>query len=379
MMDGPRVGQRVEELDTPVLLVDLDRMEANIARWQRLANTSGVAFRPHVKTHKVPAIAALQLEAGAVGIACAKVAEAEVFVASGSEDVVVAYPVVGHEKWRRLAELARRARITVNVDSEVAARGLSDAAAAGGVTLAVQVEIDSGMHRCGFDSADVDSITRFCATIESLPALVLEGITTHRNVFFPGGESMRPEEAGLEEGRLLVELAGELRAAGFELREITGGGSISGAGFAAAPGTTELRAGTYVFCDLMQRGFGVAGPSDLALTVLATVVSVDGSRRATVDGGTKTFSGDRGVSDGRHPERAPVIARAVDRDIRLERLTEEHGMGVVGDYESVSVGDRLRFYPAHACTAVNLADELVGIRGDLVEEVWPVLARGKRT
>jgi len=165
MVNGPRVGQRVGDLDTPVLLVDLDRMEANIARWQRLADASGVAFRPHVKTHKVPAIAALQLEAGAVGIACAKVAEAEVFVASGSEDVVVAYPVVGDEKWRRIAELARRARITVNVESEVAARGLSSAAAAAGVTIAVQVEIDTGMHRCGFDSADVEITARDVVTL----------------------------------------------------------------------------------------------------------------------------------------------------------------------------------------------------------------------
>jgi len=372
-----RVGQRVEELETPVVLVDLDRMEANIARWQRLADASGVAFRPHVKTHKIPAIAAKQLEAGAVGIACAKVAEAEVFVDSGIEDVVVAYPVVGPEKWRRLAELARRARITVNVESEVAARGLSSAAAAARATIAVQVEIDTGMHRCGFDSADVDSIVRFCATIESLPGVVLEGITTHRNVFFPGGESTPPEKAGFEEGTLLVELAGAIRSAGFDVREVTGGGSISGAGFAAAPGTTELRAGTYVFCDLMQLGFGVAGWADLALTVLSTVVSVHGGRRLTVDGGTKTFSGDRGVTDHWTSELVGLVAKAVDRDVQLDWLTEEHGMGVVGD-DSVMVGDKLRFYPAHACTAVNLADELVGMRGGLVELVWPVLARGKR-
>jgi D-serine deaminase-like pyridoxal phosphate-dependent protein len=149
------------------------------------------------------------------------------------------------------------------------------------------------------------------------------------------------------------------------------GGSISGRGVASSPGVTELRAGTYVFCDLMQLAAGVAGEDDLALTALCTVVSTRQPGGATVDGGLKTFSCDRGAIDG--------FARGLDRDLVLDRLSEEHGMAVVGAGERVTLGEKIRFLPTHACTAVNLSDQLIGVRGDVVETVWPVLARGKRT
>ena len=169
-----------------------------------------------------------------------------------------------------------------------------------------------------------------------------------------------------------MSVADALRRAGHEIRVVAAGGSVSGQGVVSVPGVTELRAGTYVFCDLMQLGHGVARPEDLALSILCTVVSTRQPGGATVDGGLKTFSGDRPSADARS------FARAVDRDIVLDRLSEEHGMAVVGDDE-VRLGEKIRFFPAHACTAVNLSDQLVGIRGETVEVVWPVLARGKRT
>jgi len=359
----------VSQLDTPALLVDLDRMERNIERWQRLADDAGVRFRVHVKTHKVPEIAHRQLAAGACGIVCAKVAEAEVFVAAGCTDVVVAYPIFGDEKWRRLAALAEGARIGVNVDSFEALAGISAAARAAGATLDVYVDVDTGLHRGGLAADAVAELSQLCAEVERLGGVELAGVTTHRQLGYAEVGDLTPDQAGRDEGARLVDVAEQLRERGHVIREVAAGGSVTGRGVAVTDGVTELRAGTYVFNDLMQLAAGSAGEDDLALTVLCSVVSTRQPGGATVDGGSKTFTSERGA-DG--------FARALDREIVLDRLSEEHGMAVVAPGTTVTLGERVRFVPTHACTAVNLADELVGVRGDRVETVWPILARGKR-
>ena len=371
-------GQHVEELDTPALIVDLDRMERNIARFQALADTNAIRLRSHIKTHKVPAIARLQLDAGAVGIACAKTAEAEVFVDAGFDDVVVAYPVFGEAKWRRLAELGTRARIALNVDSVEAVNGAASAARQAGATLGMWLDVDTGLHRGGVDVHDRDELRRVADAIASTAGAQPAGLTTHRQIFFAEIGEMSPAQAGRDEVRLLCEVADDLRGAGIAVPEIAAGGSICHEGAAAAPGITELRAGTYVFCDLMELGLGVAGWDDLALTVLCTVVSTRQPGGATVDAGSKTFSGDRGLV-GSPVAGLDGLAVAAGRDMHVDRLTEEHGMVAVGAGETVALGEKLRFYPTHACTAVNLSDQLIGVRGEIVEVVWPVLARGKRT
>ena len=300
-----KVGTPLEALDTPCLVVDLDRMEHNLRDWQDTISKAGVKLRPHIKTHKVPEIALQQDKLGAVGIACAKVSEAEPFVAAGIRDVVIAYPVVGHDKWARVARMAREAKMTVNVDSAEGIRGLDEAAREAGVKIDVQVEVDSGFHRCGFPHTDVDAIEDFARLIGSLPNIELEGITTHRGVFFDGANDMTPEEAGLAEGRLLVDLAEKLRSRGIGIEKVTAGGTITGRYVAKVPGITEVRAGTYVFYDLMQVGFGTTTEDNLALSVLTTVVSHQARDRATVDGGSKTFSGDRGVVGGNPAKSSP--------------------------------------------------------------------------
>jgi D-serine deaminase-like pyridoxal phosphate-dependent protein len=372
------VGTPVDALDTPCLVVDLERMERNLRDWQDTITRAGVKLRPHIKTHKVPEIALQQESLGATGIACAKVSEAEPFVAAGIRDVVIAYPVVGHDKWRRAALMAREAKVTVNVDSATGVRGLSAAAAEAGVTIDVQVEVDSGFHRCGFPYTDVDSIQDFARLIGSLPNIELEGITTHRGMVFEGAAGMTPEEGGLAEGRLLVELAEKLRSRGIGIEEVTAGGTITGRSVARVPGITEVRAGTYVFYDLMQLGLGTTSEDNLALSILTTVVSHQARDRATVDGGTKTFSGDRGSVGASQAGGSPELARAVDRDVILERISEEHGMVRIGAGASVEVGEKIAFFPFHVCTCVNLSDELIGVRDGMVEKVWRVTARGRR-
>ena len=249
----------VSDLDTPTLLVDLDRMERNIERWQRLADDARVRLRVHVKTHKIPAIAHLQLAAGACGIVCAKVSEAEVFVDAGCDDVVVAYPVFGAEKWQRLAALAERARVGVNVDSREALEGISNAARAAGATVDVYVDVDTGMHRGGIDHGAVDELSKLCAAVERLGGVELAGVTTHRQLNYAEVGDSTPDQAGREEGARLAKVAEHLRQRGHAIREVAAGGSISGRGVAAADGVTELRAGTYVFNDLMQLAAGSAG------------------------------------------------------------------------------------------------------------------------
>jgi D-serine deaminase-like pyridoxal phosphate-dependent protein len=371
----PKQGSSIYDLDTPATLIDLDRLEKNIHEWQAHADKCKVQFRAHIKTHKIPEIARMQVAAGARGIVCAKVSEAEPFAEAGIEDICIAYPVVGEVKWRRLATLATRIRsLTVNCDSEEAARGLSKAASEGGVTIHIHIDIDSGLHRGGIPSDDHASIERLATQINSQPGLHFAGLTTYRSGSFPGAP--KPKDAGHGEGQLLVEVANRLRASGMAVSEITAGSTPTGRWVAEVPGVTEVRAGNYVFNDLMQLDNGIASEDQLALSVLCTVASTNGSGRVTIDGGTKTFSGDAGgVGTGRAVPAA--IARAVDRRIFVERLNEEHGMARTE--EVVKLGEKIRFFPYHACTCANLNDEIIAFRGERVEVVWPVRARGLRT
>lgn len=368
-------GMRVDELPTPCLVVDIDRAERNIVSWAADVVAAGARLRPHIKTHKSPEIGRLQMAAGATGIAVAKTAEAEVFAAAGFDDIVVAYPVIGAEKWDRLARLAEDARIGVNIESSVGVRGLSEAAERRGVEIEVHIEVDSGFHRCGIPADDTAALIALGREADELPGLRLIGVTTHRNVFFEGADGMSAAEAGQAEGELMLGIAARLREAGLPIAEVSGGGTVTGRAMAAVPGVTEVRAGTYVFQDLMQLGLGAARQEELALSVLCTVVSRSDGSWATVDGGSKTFSGDRGLSNSK--DRSP-LAVGVDCDAAVERLTEEHGMVRLGS-DALAVGDRVSFYPMHACTAINLSDEVYGVRDGVVEQVWKVRARGART
>jgi D-serine deaminase-like pyridoxal phosphate-dependent protein len=376
---SPRVqiGDRVEDLDTPLILADLDRMERNIRDWQSWMDEHRVAFRVHVKTHKVPEIALLQMAAGARGICCAKISEAEPFAAVGIDDICLAYPIFGPRKWARVAEMADRGvRMTANCDSEEAVQQASEAAAARSVVLHLQIDVDSGMHRGGVEMDDVDRIEHLARAIGDLPGVEFDGLTTHRSYFFEGKRGLREE--GHTEGQLLVDIAERLRSRGIEVREVSAGGSFTGRYVAEVPGVTESRAGTYVFYDAMHLNEGSASEDQLALTALCQVVSRWGENGVTIDGGSKTFSGDRGVVGSGNAQGAPpAMTWSTDNRVVIERLTEEHGMGrTEGD---VARGEKLRFYPFHACTCCNLTNEIVGVRGGRVESVWRVAARGLRT
>jgi len=369
-------GGFVADLDTPTILADLDRMERNIREWQQWMDDHGVKFRVHIKTHKVPDIALMQIAAGSRGIICAKISEAEPFAAAGIDDICIAYPVVGEKKWKRIAEMASRGvRMTVNCDTERAVKEASEAATATGTAINLQIDVDSGMHRGGVPMDAVGRIEELARYIVTQPGVEFDGLTTHRSYFFEGKRSR--QEEGHTEGEILVEIAEKLRAGGLEVRELTAGGSFTGKYVAEVPGITESRAGTYVFYDLMHLYEESATEDQLALTALCTVTSRWGDKGLTIDGGSKTFSGDRGVvGTGNAQGPPPTMTRAVDRKVFIDRLTEEHGMGWAE--EPVELGQKIGFFPFHACTCCNLTNEIVGFRGDRVEKVWRVAARGLR-
>ncbi len=360
-------------LSTPCLVVDLDQMEANIRNWQSAIGKYGVALRPHVKTHKVPAIAKMQLAAGASGITVAKIAEAEVFAEAGCDDIFVAYPVIGADKWARAAQLAQRIKLIVGVDSDVGAHGLSKAAAKAGSTILVRVEVDLGLNRSGLKPSQIEAL---CQLIQTLPGLELDGIFTFRGTGFAGSRGRSAGELGVEEGQLMVSMAEHLRAQGIPIRNISGGSTPTARSFASVPGVTEARPGTYVFSDLMQTARGVVSEDDVALTIYCTVVSKMGPDKFTVDGGSKTFSGDIAF---RSTDDLKGYGKLVGEEAYVDSMSEEHGVVRCDAPVNVVIGDVLAFHPVHVCPTVNLSDELVGVRDGKIEVVWPVAARGKRT
>jgi D-serine deaminase-like pyridoxal phosphate-dependent protein len=362
------LGEDVDALDTPAVLVDLDRVERNIAAMHEAVGRHGVAMRSHIKTHKTPALAAMQTAGGAVGITSAKLSEAEEFVDAGHGDVVIAYPIFGPAKWARAAELARRSNLTVHVENVAAAKGLDRAAADADVAMNVRLEIDTGFHRCG---PAPEAALEVAQELAQLSHLRFEGITTHRSAFFADAGGREPFELGREEGEIMVSLADELRRAGLDIRVVAGGSSPTAQGFASVPGVTEACAGTYVFYDEGMSEIGVCTREQIALSILCTVVSVRG-RRVVLDGGSKTFSKDSYFG------KPGLFGKAMTLQGHIESVTEEHGVLLLGpDDPTPRLGDKIRCQPMHVCPVVNLTDTLVAHRDGRVVDVFRVSARGR--
>jgi D-serine deaminase-like pyridoxal phosphate-dependent protein len=369
-------GMTIHDLETPCLVVDLDKMERNISSWQAEVSSHDCALRPHIKTHKVPDIAKMQIAAGAKGITSAKVSEARVFADAGINDIYIAYPIIGPDKWQGAAEMARENRMIVGAESEVGLRGLSEAAVRAGSKIEIRIEFESGLGRSGAPRSEV---LRLCRLVEELPGLELNGLMTYRSVAFPGARERDHSEVGREEGELLVEVAQEMRDAGVEIKELTGGSTPTGKAVAAVDGITEVRPGTYVFNDYICESWASSEYSDCALSILTTVVSRPTRGTATVDGGSKTFAGDIWPANVNLQGYARAAGENAPIDAYVVKMSEEHGVAMLGEGVDWKIGERVAWHPIHVCTTVNLSDELIGVRGEKVEVVWPVDARGKRT
>jgi D-serine deaminase-like pyridoxal phosphate-dependent protein len=329
------------DLDTPTLYVDLDVLENNIATMQAQCRAWGVELRPHVKTHKIPEIAQMQLDAGAIGITVAKLGEAEVLP---GDDVLVAYPLV-KAKLPRLKKLAKKRRVKVAVDSVDVARDLKG--------IDTLVEIDVGVGRTGAQSPEqAVEIAKACSDFLGI-------------FYWPSWL----DDAGFKAACVKIDaVLGALAKAGFEAEIVSGGSTPGAAKTPLIPQTTEIRPGTYVFYDLSSMEAKVCVEADCALRVLTTVVSTSVPGQCVIDAGSKTLSSDLAVVSG-------TYGHVVGRPWIVRKLNEEHGY--VEIHGPARIGEKVWVVPSHVCPTVNLHDEIWYGRGGRVEGSWKVAARGK--
>ncbi len=357
----------IHDLETPAVLIDLDRLEANIARMSARARDAGVSLRPHAKTHKVPEIGWMQMRAGATCLSLAKTSEAEVFARHGFPDLFVAYPVVSPSKADRLAALSRRVRLSVGVDSLIGAGVLGRAAVRSGEPLRVSLKVDSGFHRVGVaPEVAVEIGTR----IAEIPGLRLTSVFTHAGQAYHRDDPDEIQRDNHDEAAIVLAAAEGLRKAGVPIETVSVGSTPTSRFGFAHQGVTEARPGNYVYLDRTQAALGTCSLDECAMSILATVVSVSGSVRAVLDSGSKTLALDmlRPKPDG--------YGLIVGTRSRLSGLSEEHGIVAVDPADAFQVGERVRVLPNHACVVSNLHDRVYGVRGERVETVFAVAARG---
>ncbi|HEU4514931.1 MAG TPA: alanine racemase [Nocardioidaceae bacterium] len=351
------------EVETPALVVDLDRLSANVTRMSDTVRSRGLSLRPHAKTHKCLEIARMQVDAGAAGLTVATLSEAEIFASAGFGDLFVAYPVypVG-AKAGRLRDLLSRVDLCVGVDNAAGASALAEAA--GGRPLRVVLEVDSGQHRTGVDPGAVVALAEDCRAL----GLSVTGVFTHGGHSYGGPDA--PPDAAADEGAALGDAAARLTAAGFEVSVVSAGATPT-TGAARPEVVTEERPGSYVFYDRQQLSLGACSADDLALTVATTVVST-GHGRFVVDAGSKALASDRPAWLHGHGW-VPSLGEAY-----VTTLSEHHGI-VEGASRTPAVGEVVQVVPNHVCTVVNLFDDYVVVRGDTVVDRWRIAARGRNT
>lgn len=344
-------------------------MERNLNRAASYAREHGLRLRPHTKTHKIPALGRRQIELGAAGLTVAKTTEGEVMLASGTPDLLIAYPVLGEVKLARLVRLAREAQVTVALDDISVAEAISAAATGAGVEIGVLAEADLGMHRMG-----VASGTQLLSMIEAIRAL--PGLRWRGVAFYPGHikDHAAESQPALQRLRTQVpEMVETLTRAGAEPEIVSGGSTPLLWDSHTIAGVNEIRPGTYIFNDRNTLLSGACERADCAATMLCTVVSVQGERMM-IDGGSKTFSSDRSS----YSDDALYGEIEGDAGARFHKMNEEHGYVDLSRAErSYRPGDRVRVLMNHVCTAINMHEQVWAVRGDEVLEAWTVAGRGK--
>jgi len=360
------VGHPIDALPTPSVLIDLPTLRRNVAQMADVAHGFGVALRPHWKTSKCAEVGRMQLEAGAVGLTAATAEEIEALVGLGVEDVFWAYPPVGAHRIETALRAARRTRLIVGVDSLASAEPLAEAAVAAGVEIEIRFEVDTGLGRTGIDPERALECARRLART---PGLVLEGVFTHEgHVQGVGADPERRIEVGTAAGRLLVEVAEQLRAEGLEIPSVSVGSTAGARSAPSVAGVTEARPGTYVYGDENQVAIGTIGTADTAMTVLSRVISTERGAPVLVDAGIKAMSSDGTMhGDGR------IGTVVSDGGGVLATGHEEHGF--LRGSSPARVGDLIRVRPNHACGLTNMHSHVFAVEDGVVVDTWPVLGR----
>jgi D-serine deaminase-like pyridoxal phosphate-dependent protein len=365
---------------TPRAFIDRPRLQHNIAAMQALASSAGVRLRPHAKTHKSPAIARMQLDAGAVGLCCAKLGEAEVFAAAGITDIRLPYPINPANASRVVALLDRGVRLSIIVDDGEVAAAWSAAMVRAGRRLDVMVKVDVGFHRCGVDPQSprvVDTIRG----VSDLAGVRLLGLLSHAGHGYHATSEEELAAIADREIAILTTLAARVRDAGVDVGEISVGATPTARFITRQRGATEMRPGNYVFFDRTQIGLGAARLDDCAFWVVSTVVSRPAPTRINFDAGSKTLTND-GVRGFGTQVGHGLVCRDLenptpDPSIVIERLSEEHATARVSADCPLAIGDRVRILPNHSCVVSNLMDELLVVEGTAVVDTLAVAARGR--
>lgn len=358
------LGESRHAVDTPALFVDLDVLDANIARMADTCRRYGVGWRPHTKGIKTPEIARRLIAAGAMGVTCAKLGEAEVMADAGIHDILIANQIVGSTKIARLMDLRRRADVIVGIDDAANVAGLAAAARRAGLRLRVVIEVDIGMQRAGVASVDAcAALARSVAGEDGLQFAGVMGWEAHAAAVLDPRQKADAVAAAVQ---TLTLCATRCRSEGLRVDIVSCGGTGTYWVSAAQPGVTEIQAGGGVFGDVHYRhDYGVDHP--FALTLMATVISRPTFSRIVCDAGKKAMSGDTALP-------APIGIGAT----RLIRLAAEHvTIELEAPSEVPRSGDHLEFVVGYGDTTVHLHDILYGTRGDSIEAVWPILGRGK--
>jgi D-serine deaminase-like pyridoxal phosphate-dependent protein len=359
------VGLPKWEVDTPALLVDLAVMERNIERMARTFRATGVGWRPHTKGLKVPAIAQMLLDAGALGVTCAKVGEAEVMARAGITEILIANQVVGEPKIARLLDLLSTADPIVAVDSFENVDQLDRMAQARGVRLRVVVEVNTGMDRAGVEpGAPAVALASYLASRSGLHFAGVMGWEGHAVRIAPADEKRRTVESAVGS---LTDTAEQCRAAGLPVEIVSCGGTGTYTITSGVSGVTEVQAGGGILCDVMYSQF-MGVDHEFASTILVTVTSRPTPTRIICDAGKKAMS-----SDGAVPR--PLLVNAAVKSVGLS--AEHATINLHEPDTSIKVGDKLEFVVGYTDTTTMLHDELYGIRDGKVEVVWPILGRGK--
>ena len=347
----------IETYGTPCPVIDLDIVERNIATAQRLCDEAGVANRPHIKTHKSPILAKMQIATGAKGITCQKLGEAKVMADAGISDILIATNILGAARSGTLAALQSEVALKVCADNPVSLDAYAQAAAQAGRVMDVVIECDTGQKRAGVETPK--EALALAQLIKDNDWLHLAGL-----VFYP------PLDGWPQTQKFFDDVTKGLSSLNMSAEIVSTGGTPNFVNIGGLKGATEHRAGTCIFNDRMMVDAGVATFEDCAFHVYTSVVSRAGEERGILDAGSKTLTADTGGLDG--------FGRIIEHpDARIDKFAEEHGfLDLTGCNDKPALGDIVRVIPNHVCVAVNMVDQLVAVRKDQIVDVIPVAARG---
>ena len=378
---------RKEDLDTPELLVDLKVLERNISKMQEFADSAGVHLRPMTKTHKIPGVAKMQVEAGSYGIQCAKLEEAEVMADAGIEDIFISNEIIGEKKIERLMGLAKKVTITIAIDSFYGAAAVSKIAERHGLKLATLIAIDVGNRRSGVLPGE--PALQLAKKVKGLRGVDLKGIYTHEGNVYTAKNQKELKEKSLVAAEDMVNTAKLLESKGIPV-EVVSVGSTPGVKYNATyPRITEVRPGAYIFNDISQIDYGFCGLEDCAVSIMVTIISKPVPTRVLCDAGSKEifppvewmrFKNGAVLLDWARVEIGTIVGlnhRPLP-GVALEKIHEEYGFITLAENApELNIGEKIEIIPYHICPNLNLWDEITVIEDGEVKMSWPIVARGK--